>query len=386
MILLTGLYHEPDAGRRGELRECLRRNAANELIREIHLFIEDSVAAEDLQSDSVLSGNKLRLVPHGRRLTFRDLFDYSNRNLEGRGVIAANADIFFDDSLGLLEDYELDGKLLCLSRWDVQADGSASFFEHPASQDAWIFRAPVRGFACDFPLGVPGCENRLAWEAQRAGLKLSNPGRSIKANHLHLSQVRHYTERQRITGPTEGVPATFLETRYPSARGPAPEVANARVAFHETMGYTIERLAPGVSSHNNESRPFKAIPEALAGLPFTQVVAYAVSPVEVEFLTSGKLYVLVGNDWAGHYANTEWLRHTGFREALPLVETESKTGFEIWSLVAEAGERFVLPTQLMLAAGELVRNSDRLTNDVLVFNPMMSHEVLHRRPESEKPA
>ena len=296
-------------------------------------------------------------MQHGRRLTFRDLFDYLNRNLAGHGVIAANADIFFDDSLALLDGYDLEDRLLCLSRWDVHADGSASLFEHPASQDAWIFQAPVRGFSCGFPLGVPGCENRLAWEAQRAGLKLSNPGRSIKANHLHLSQVWNYTERQRVSGATETVPATFLETRYPSARGPAPGVACARVAFHETMGYTIERLAPGISSHNNESRPFKTIPEPLDGLPFTQVVACVVSPVEVEFLSSGKLYVLVGNDWTGHHLATEWLSHTGFREALPLVETQSKTGFEIWSLVAEAGEHFVLPTQVMLAANGLVRNN-----------------------------
>jgi hypothetical protein len=356
MILLTGLYHDPDAGRRAELRECLRRNAENVLINEIHLFSEDAVAAESLQSDPVMSLNKIRLVPHGRRLTFRDLFDYSNRALGGQGVIAANADIFFDDSLALLDGYDLRGRLLCLSRWDVQADGSASFFEHPASQDAWIFRAPVSAFSCSFPLGVPGCENRLAWEAQRSGLKLANPGRSIKANHLHLSQVRNYTERQRLRGATESVTATFMETRYPSARGPAPAAACARVAFHETMGYTVARLALGVSSHNNEPRPFTAIPQALAGLLFTQVVACVVSPVEVEFLTAGKLYVLVGNDWAGHHPNTEWLSHTGFREALPLVETQARTGFEVWSLVAEAGERFVLPTQVMLAAAELVKN------------------------------
>ena len=92
-------------------------------------------------------------------------FDYANRKLAGHCVIAANADIFFDDSLALLEGCDLRGKLLCLSRWDVQADGSASFFEHPASQDAWIFRAPVRGFPCDFPLGVPGCET--GWLGRR---------------------------------------------------------------------------------------------------------------------------------------------------------------------------------------------------------------------------
>ena len=73
MILLTGYYNDPDPPRRAELRECLRRNAANELIKEIHLFNEEAVVADDLQSDPVLSQDKVRLVQHGRRLTYRDL-------------------------------------------------------------------------------------------------------------------------------------------------------------------------------------------------------------------------------------------------------------------------------------------------------------------------
>ena len=358
MILITGLYHDPDAGRRAELRECLRRNAENELIQEIHLFNEDPILPGDLKSDPIFSLAKIRIVPHGRRLTFRDLFDYSNQKLTGNNIITANADIFFDESLARLRDYDLEGKLLCLSRWDVEPDGSEHLFEHPSSQDAWIFKAPIPPFHCDFHLGMLGCDNRLAWEAQQAGLRLSNPSRSLRANHLHLSQVRRYTERQRLPGATESVPATALETPYPSVRGPAPDVPCARIAFREAMGFTVRQLEVGASSHNNESRPFTVIPEKLAGLPFTQVVAYAVSPIEVEFLGSGKLYVLVGNDWNGHHSATEWLSRNGFREGLPSLETQNKTNFEVWSLVAQAGEHFVLPTQVMLVAEQLVR-SDR---------------------------
>ncbi len=356
MILLTSAYHDADARRRGELFECLRRNVEAERLDEIHVFIEDSIAAEELKSDDLFSSAKVRLISHGRRVTFRDLFDYASRKLAGRTVVIANADIFFDQTLTRLDGYDLSGKLLCLSRWDVQPDDSTLFFEHAASQDAWIFQAPIRSFYCNFNLGVLGCDNRLAWEAEQAGIKLSNPSRSVRANHLHLSQVRHYGERQRLPGPTASVPAVVLETPYPSQRGPAPDVSCASIAFRETMGYTISRLEVGVSSHNNESRPFKVIPEPLAGLPFTQVVAYGVSPIEIEFLSSGKLYVLVGNDWDGGHQARDWLNETGFKERLPLLETHGKTGFEIWSLVADAGERFILPTQVMLVADHLVRN------------------------------
>ena len=144
MNLLVGFYNDATPARTDEFIECIRRNAANPHIDSIRLFIEDPVSPADVQSRfPTLSHTKVHFVGHGHRLTYSHLFEYANRHLTGAGVIIANADIFFDESLALLDGYDLQGKLLCLSRWDVQADGSASFFEHPASQDAWIFRAPV---------------------------------------------------------------------------------------------------------------------------------------------------------------------------------------------------------------------------------------------------
>jgi Glycosyl transferase family 2 len=584
MILLTGFYQDADINRQGEFLECLRRNAANDRLTEIHLFIEEPLGLDQLLTTyPLLNSAKFRLMAHGRRLTYQDLFAYANRCLPGRCVIIANADMYFDHTLARLDGYDLAGRLLCLSRWDVRPDGSAAFFDHPASQDAWIFETPIREFPCNFHLGVLGCDNRLAWEAEHAGLAISNPSRTVRAYHLHLSHVRHSSERQRLLGPTRSVPAEFLGTpwlwfvvpcmgrlddlrrtigsllsqtrssyllvdyscpdaagawarqQYPnvsvatvagrarfrgaearnqgtaavdddgiicfldadirvaqgfsdsiltqieegvflvpdrcgpgfdstlvcrktdfdrvhgfdeafldwgeecadlraalhrsglaersfpatllsplghhhatahslrmvqdqetnraihaayrrakaaildetgansistrtrreiysaiarrhlSARGLVPDIPCAGVAFRETMGYTIARLKIGVSSHNNDPRPFTAIPESLAGMLFTQVVASVVSPVEVEFLTTGKLYVLVGNDWDGSSSATAWLGQTGFREGLPVLTTRRGTGFEVWSLVGEAGERFVLPTQVMLVADHLVK-------------------------------
>jgi hypothetical protein len=352
MILLTGFYQEADANRREEFRECLRRNLENKWLDEIHLFIEESVGQDRLLAETpLLTAAKFRLIAQGRRVTYRDLFAYANNRLPGQRVIIANADIFFDDTLARLDGHDLSGKLLCLSRWDVRADGAAYFFDHPASQDAWIFQTPIREFPCDFHLGVPGCDNRLAWEVEHAGLEVSNPSRSLRASHLHLSGVHSYSERQRLAGPTKAIPAEFLDAPRPASESPC-----ASVTFGETMGYTIARLEAGTSSHNNDLRPFIAVPQPLVGLEFTQVVAMSVSSVEVEFLSSGKLYVLVGNDWEGYWPATTWLSDNGFREDLPLVETQRGTAFEVWSLVGEAGERFVLPTQVMLAARSLVRN------------------------------
>jgi hypothetical protein len=352
MILLAGLYLDSSPERLREFLACIERNAANRKIAALHVLLENVVDPGALISRyPQLASPKVRLVKHGRRLTFRDLFAYANRELPGERVVIANADIFFDHSLGRLDGYDLAGRLLCLSRWDLHGDGSWRLFESESSQDAWIFETPIPDFDCDFHLGLLGCDNRLAWEAERAGLVLSNPSRSIRAYHLHASGVRRYTQAQRLHGPTRGVPAVHLDVA--PTRGDDRDVACAAVAFHETMGYTISRLCLGVSSHNNEERPFTAIPERLAGRRFTQVVSCVVSSVAIELLSCGRVYVLAGTDWDGYYVASAWLGAHGEAERMPFVETCHHAAFEVWSLLGERGDRFVVPTQVMLVADDL---------------------------------
>jgi len=168
----------------------------------LHVFLEDPGSGKRLAAThAVLRDPRVRLLAHGRRMTFREMFEHANRHFAGRRAVVANADIYFDHTLGRLDGADLAGKLACLSRWDVLEDGELRFFDHASSQDAWIFEAPIPAIACDFHLGLLGCDNRLAWEAQAAGLALFNPGRSVRACHLHRSLVRRYTERQRLAVP-----------------------------------------------------------------------------------------------------------------------------------------------------------------------------------------
>ena len=119
------------------------------------------------------------------------------------------------------------------------------------------------------------------------------------------------------------------------------------------MGYTIGDLRLGASSHNNEVRPFTAIPERLAGRNFTQVVSCVVSSVDVQFLSPGRVYVLVGTDWDGYYLATAWLGANGQPERMPFVETCHRPAFEAWSLLGERGDQLVVPTQVMLVSDHL---------------------------------
>lgn len=214
VILLTGHYQDPDARRAEELRECVRRNAQNRSITGMWVFVEDGThPAEVTAAVAGPHREKVHVVKHGRRLTFDEPFSFAARFPGPRRFVIANADIFFDASLRRLARVDLTNRLLCLSRWDVHPDGSAVLFDHPASQDAWIFETPLTPFECGFHLGLPGCDNRLAWEAARAGIELSNPSRSIRAHHLHLTPVHHYAERDRLPGPTRKLAAGHLDPR-----------------------------------------------------------------------------------------------------------------------------------------------------------------------------
>jgi hypothetical protein len=213
LTLLSDFYDESDPARRAELLECCRRNVQLAAFGAVYLFLEDRTTPEAARVlCPELRHPKVTLVPFGRRVTFGEYFGFANR-LDGvRRCVLANADIYFDASLGALDDYSLQDRLLCLSRWDVQADGSANLYVNAFSQDAWIFQTPLRlsESACRFTLGIMGCDSRLARVAIKAHLRVSNPSRTIRAHHLHLSGVRHYSRRKRVHGHYHAVPATEL--------------------------------------------------------------------------------------------------------------------------------------------------------------------------------
>jgi hypothetical protein len=101
--------------------------------------------------------------------------------------VIANADIIIENSVHLhsIED----GEAWVLSRWE---DGI--LYDHRDSQDVWVVRGrPPQEFinALNFNMGVPGCDNRLAWELQQF-YKVSNPSKTIRCHHHHASGIRSY--------------------------------------------------------------------------------------------------------------------------------------------------------------------------------------------------
>ena len=187
MILIQQRYVSSDAARQAELDEALARNEACDVFE--------------------------RIVPvegAAKRWTFADLFTLAAEQFPGRLCVVANSDISFDESLGLASRLlEAPSVLVALSRWDDDAAPSmegrvdtTTWQFYSQSQDAWIFRAgSLPRFDAAFQLGIPRCENRLAFEAARAGVVVRNPALSIKARHHHATNVRTWRRKEHYPGP-----------------------------------------------------------------------------------------------------------------------------------------------------------------------------------------
>ena len=119
--------------------------------------------------------------------------------------ILSNSDIIFDRDVGAqaLLDTKESRTLLCISRWEIAADGGAELHSMPHwSQDAWCMRSvdaeTIPELAIkelDVPMGVPRCDNKIAYLFWLNGWKVVNPCHRIKILHNHASGIRSYQKK-----------------------------------------------------------------------------------------------------------------------------------------------------------------------------------------------
>lgn len=113
--------------------------------------------------------------------------------------IICNSDIFFDDTIKFAEQIK-HKEMYALLRWEW-LPGGPRLNERPDSQDTWIVRGKVEGVFGGFSLGIRGCDNRIAYEFQKAGYLVTNPAKTIRSYHVHTSMVRNYTMADVVDPP-----------------------------------------------------------------------------------------------------------------------------------------------------------------------------------------
>ena len=201
IILITQFFLGGTATRAGELKASLRVNVVNPYIDKVVLLNERMYTEEELGVKS----DKIHQVVIGKRLSYESAFDSVEiLGLTGY-IVLANLDIFFDKSITNVKRSGIANEkaMFCLMRYEYQPGrpvSEAPLFDHIAdSQDTWIWHSSrnvgsAQRKAFDFNLGIPGCDNTMAYAAHLLGYRVYNTPVVIKSYHNHTSNQRSYNK------------------------------------------------------------------------------------------------------------------------------------------------------------------------------------------------
>lgn len=202
-VVLFVPYFEPeDPTRRREIASCLERNLRCGALDHIYLLIDDN-------SKVASNPSRLTALRLDHRPTYADWVKLSRELCAGQISLFANADIYFDDSIAQLAPlFAADpNAFVALSRYDL-LNGKEVLHPNPHwSQDSWAFHPsqatnPARDTCLDFPVGVPRCDNKVAYVFGVYGHTVYNPCRTVRSVHVHETGLRAYDKKgdARIVG------------------------------------------------------------------------------------------------------------------------------------------------------------------------------------------
>lgn len=200
IILYQNYYHSNDSYRRAEINQALENNLKNEFIDHVCLLCEPGETPP-------VEHKKLEIF-WCPRPTFKDFFSITstiptaNKTPEKDTIkVIANSDIFFDSTIRLIKQLQ-PYQCFALSRWETK---TKSLFNQDDSQDVWCFRDQISVNDCNFHLGLPGCDNRIAQIISDYGYEIFNPSKSIRCWHLHAKAAdwsgRHTVQGQYLLLP-----------------------------------------------------------------------------------------------------------------------------------------------------------------------------------------
>ena len=191
LVVYSQYYRTRTPDRQLEIDECLRRNLNHPDITRMVLFCESD--APPLPQGTV----PVEVVPSDERITYAEWFRWVRRQGSGIGLLL-NADIYLDEGLEhLAASFNGPDTFLALTRYNP---GHAGFHlnDYPHwTQDVWGVRADAELpesllYASSFPLGFPGCDNRIAYVMWSHGYHVRNPCYHVRSVHLQANTARDY--------------------------------------------------------------------------------------------------------------------------------------------------------------------------------------------------
>jgi len=206
-------YQCGDKERQKEIDLCLTKNAENALIDNLFVVIDDGC-------DCPVESNNIRVININTRLTYKKWLEMTAQYCTSGITVLCNSDIYFDESLQCIHEVLKEEKsFIALSRWELLGDSTSKHPNPHWSQDTWAMNvgeelSPTFMHQLDFPMGVPRCDNKIAYLFAVQGWKVFNPVDFLKSIHAHESEMRTYHKKldDRILGGAAYVyPGTALD-------------------------------------------------------------------------------------------------------------------------------------------------------------------------------
>ena len=180
MILLTSLYKSEV--RNHEFKLCIEKNCQLDIVKKYIIFFEGySTEIKDSIEFQYLKDPKIKIIPIVSRPSYKTFIDFSNNHFNNEIVCVLNADVYFDDTINKITNVNLQNTFFCITRIHT----SLKIHQNAGSQDAWIFKTPLKNFENDIKMGVLGCDSYIAQKARESGLVVKNPCLSINLFHVH---------------------------------------------------------------------------------------------------------------------------------------------------------------------------------------------------------
>jgi len=241
--LFTSYFESGNEARQNELKTCLLNNLNNPEIDHVYCYSE---------SDYIMSHHKLTPKFDGRP-TYQDLIRWAHDIAKPEDiVIISNSDIYFDQTIRWPHGVNMHNIMIALSRWDQYPNGHKKLFAYEHSQDTWIFKGKPTIQGATYNFGLPGCDNRIAYDANAQGYKVINCAKDIITYHLHNTNHRSYTQADRLEGNYMPVYITSIRDlgnnklliKQPGKVGDIICVLPI-AKWYADKGYAVDWLAPG---------------------------------------------------------------------------------------------------------------------------------------------
>ena len=176
----------------------------------IHILLERDTDHYTIEAQNLPEDWKLKFHFLGRRMRYRDAFQYASNNLLRRNVMIMNADCYVDKGFERVDESILNRKTMyALTRHETPEnvrlcnakDFCGPTSKYGGSHDAFLFRllAPLPSELLeriDYRPNIAGIEQVLMFNFRKyAQFNIKNPCKILHIVHYHCSGIRDKRER-----------------------------------------------------------------------------------------------------------------------------------------------------------------------------------------------